>query len=82
MTVKNKTSVTLYILGTNLEPNETREYQELVLNTLNIHSDIGSCVITTVFDRRILKNFGKLFAVEGEDIDRDGMRNVLVYSLE
>lgn len=81
MTVKNKTSVSLYILGKNLEPNETREYPELVLNTLNIHSEIGSCVITTVFDRRILKNFGKLFAVEGRSLDRDGMRTILVYSI-
>ncbi len=81
MTVKNKTSVSLYILGKNLEPNETREYPELVLNTLNIHSEIGSCVITTVFDRRILKNFGKLFAVEGGSLDIDGMRTILVYSI-
>ena len=48
MTVTNKTSVALEILGGSLKPNESREYTEMMFNTLDIHSEIGSCVITTV----------------------------------
>lgn len=47
MTITNKTSVTLEILGTKLKPNESQEYTEMMFNTLDIHSEIGSCVITT-----------------------------------
>ena len=39
MTVTNKTSVALEILGGSLKPNESREYTEMMFNTLDIHSD-------------------------------------------
>lgn len=65
MTVTNKTSVALEILGGSLKPNESREYTEMMFNTLDIHSEIGSCVITTEYGQRSFRNYGKLVAREG-----------------
>ena len=42
MTIINQTAVTLEILGGTLEPQESREYTEMMFNTLDIHSEIGS----------------------------------------
>ena len=64
MTVINKSTVTVYIHGIGLKPNEFKDYPEMKFNTLNIHSDIGSCVITTEYGRRMITNYGKLFANE------------------
>ena len=80
MTLTNNTSVTLKILGGTLEPNETGEYYEAMFNTLNIHSDIGSCEIVTVYGHRIIHNYGKLKAEEGEEKNEHGMKNILVTS--
>ena len=82
MTVTNKTSVTLVILGGNLEPNQSQEYSEMGFNILNIHSEIGSCVITTEYGERSFKNFGKLVAKEGRKKNEHGMKNILVYSID
>jgi len=79
MTVTNKTSVTLVILGKNLEPNQSRQYPEMMFGTLNIHSEIGSCVITTEYGNRSFMNFGKLVAKEGRK-KIDGKKNILVHS--
>lgn len=82
MTVTNKASVTLEILGGTLEPNESREYPEMMFNTLNIHSEIGSCVITTEYEKRSFRNYGKLIAKEGRKKNEHGMKNILVSSID
>lgn len=82
MTVTNKTSVTLEILGGSLEPNESREYPEMMFNTLSIHSEIGSCDITTEYGERYFRNFGKLVAEEGRKKNELGMKEIIVSSID
>jgi len=82
MTVTNKTAVTLEILGGSLEPNQSREYTEMMFNTLDIHSEIGSCVITTEYGKRCFRNFGKLVAKEGRKKNERGMKNIIVSSID
>jgi hypothetical protein len=82
MTVTNKTSVTLEILGGSLKPNESREYTEMMFNTLDIHSEIGSCVITTEYGQRSFRNYGKLVAKEGRKKNEHGMKNIIVSSID
>ena len=60
MTITNKTSVTLEILGSELKPKESHEYEEMMFNTLNVHSEVGSCIITTEYEKRSFRNFGRL----------------------
>lgn len=80
MTITNKTTVTLEILGGKLKPNESREYVEMMFNTLYIISEIGSCVITTEYGKRSIKNYGKLVAKEGSKKNEHGMKNIIVSS--
>lgn len=82
MTVTNKTTVALEIMGGILEPNESREYPEMMFNTLDIHSEIGSCVITTEYAERSFRNFGKLVAKEGCEKNENGMKNIIVSSID
>lgn len=82
MTVTNKTSVNLEILGGILAPNESREYTEMMFNTLNIHSEIGSCVITTEYSQRSFSNHGKLVAKEGRKKNEHGMKNIIISSID
>lgn len=81
MTVTNNTSVTLEILGGELQPNESQEYPEMMFNTLNINSEIGSCVITTEYAQRSFRNYGKLVAKEGKKKNEDGMKNILISAI-
>lgn len=82
MTITNKTSVTLKILDWDLKPNKSKEYPEMVFNTLAIHSEIGSCIITTEYSQRCFKNYGKLLAKEGRKKNEHGMKNILIYSID
>lgn len=82
MTVINRSSVNIEILGRILEPNKSGEFLEMMFNTLDIHSDIGSCVITTEYGKRYFRNFGKLQAKEGRKKNKDGMKNILVTSVD
>jgi hypothetical protein len=82
MTITNNTHIDLYISGKVLNPNETCEFSESMFNTLNIHSDIGSCVITTEYGKRSFKYFGNLKAKEISQKNSDGMKDIIVYYSE
>lgn len=82
MTVTNKTTVALKILGGSLKPNESREYPEMMFNTLDIHSEIGSCVITTEYGQRRFKTYSKLVAKEGRKRNKHGMKDIIVSSID
>ncbi len=81
MTVTNKTTVTLEILGNQIKPGESRECTEMMFNTLSIHSEIGSCFIITEYGKRSFRNYGKLVAKEGRKKDEHGMKNIIVTSI-
>jgi len=82
MLVTNKTNVNIEIYGGTLKPKESGEYTERGFNTLDIHSEIGSCVITTEYCIRSIKNYGKLIAKEGRKKDEHGMKNIIVTAIE
>ncbi len=82
MTITNKTAVTLEILGDNLNPGESREYTEMIFDTLSIYSGIGSCVITTEYEQRSFRNYGKLVAKEGSEKDEHGKKIILITSID
>ena len=54
----------------------------MMFNTLDIHSEIGSCVITTEYGQRSFRNYGKLVAKEGRKKNENGMKNILVSSID
>lgn len=82
MLVTNKTNVDIVILGGILKPNQSHEYTEMMFNTLDIHSEIGSSVITTEYGNRSIKNYGKLVAKEGRKKNEHGMKNIIVKAIE
>ncbi len=82
MTITNKTSVTFEILRGELNPNQSKEYPEMIFNTLAINSEIGSCIITTEYSQRSFKNYGKLVAKKDREKNEHGMKNILVSSID
>ena len=82
MTVTNQTSVTLTILGKNLWPGKSEDYPVVGTTNLHIHSQIGSCIITTEYGQRSFMNFGKLVAEEGCEKDNNGKKTILVSAID
>lgn len=82
MTITNKTSVTFEILRGELKPNQSKEYPEMIFNTLTINPEIGSCIITTEYSQRSFKNYGKLVAKKDRKKNEHGMKNILVSSID
>lgn len=82
MLVTNKTNVDIEINGNTLKPKESKEYAEMVFDTLNIHSEIGSCFIVSEYWKRSIKNYGKLVAKEGRKKDEHGMKNIIVTQMD
>ncbi len=64
MIIKNETTVTLKILGSELKPKESRKLPEMMFNTLNIVSKNGGCVITIKCGKLSFINYGKIIAKE------------------
>ena len=54
----------------------------MMFNTLDICSEIGSCVITTEYGQRSFRNNGKLVAEEGRNKNEHGMKDILVTSID
>jgi len=81
MTITNKTQQNLTILGGILKPEETKKYAERAFYILDIHAEVGSCVITTEYGKRKFKNFGKLVAKEGEEQNAQGIKNIIVQQI-
>lgn len=82
MVITNKTKVVLYIEGERVKPNETYEKTEMVFDTVNIHSQRGSCIITTEYAKRSFKNYGKIFAKETSGKDNQGKKKIIVKEFE
>ena len=81
MTVVNKASVTIEILGKKLKPNESNRYTEMMFNTLDIHSHIVSCTITTEYGQRSIRNYGRLKATEVKS-KTGKMKDIVVTSID
>ena len=79
MLVKNESPVELHITKRGvLEPGAFFDYLEATFNTLDINSEIGNCVILTVYGKRHIKNYGSLIAFEGEKKDKHGMKEIII----
>lgn len=70
MTIVNNTSENLYIRGRFVEPNQTIEVREQAFTYVDIHSNIGSCVIYTgdELGKRKYRTFGKLELIVDKDV--------------
>ena len=51
-------------------------------NTLDIHSEIGSAVITTEYCTRSIKNYGRIVAKEAKKKDSHGMKIIVVTEIK
>lgn len=61
ITIKNETTEVLYLRGSFLEPHTSETVRELIFDSIDIHSNIGSCEIHTAEKgKREIKAFGKL----------------------
>ena len=87
MTIVNSTNVNILISSEilvdsyELEPNGLRFYNGRNIYKLNIHSDIGSCEIKVSYRKITVRNFGKLVAVQSEEKDKKGLRNIIITSI-
>lgn len=81
MIILNKSTATLKIRGTEVPPDDSFETTEMIFNTVDIHSDIGSVVISTEYSIRYIEAFGKLIAFESEQLpmDKQGLKQIVVF---
>jgi len=81
MIILNKSTATLNISGTKVPPDDAFETTEMMFNTVDIHSDIGSVVITTEYSTRYFEAFGKLIAFESDYLpkDKQGLKQIVVF---
>lgn len=82
MTIVNKTN---YVITTSdggiIRPNESGFAAEHIFNTVSLHSEIGSCIITTEYSFRSFKYFGKIVATEGKKSTQpldNGLKEIIV----
>lgn len=81
--IRNHTNNTIEILGLELKPNESRELDDIMPNTVNVFSDIGRCIITTDRDgKRHFENCGKILAEEGHVWNEYGFRDIIISEAE
>lgn len=67
MKIINKTNYAVTTsTGNIILTNESVFETENIFNTLSLHSEIGSCIITTEYSCRSFKNFGKIVVYEDE----------------
>ena len=81
MTITNKTTATLKILGRKLKPGKSRKYEDWMFNTIKISSEIGNCVITIEYGKKSFKNHGKLVAMEGNKRNEHGIKDIIITSI-
>lgn len=71
MTIINKTSYDITVSdGRVICPKESIFVSENIFNTLSLHSEIGSCIITTKYSCHSFRNFGKIIVYEDEKSTR------------
>ena len=70
---KNNYKNTVYVNNNSIAPNESREIVENVFNTVDIHCNSGSSVITTEYCERYIRNYGSIEVKEGLEKDSNGM---------
>ncbi len=78
MVIENQTKCNIYIDCKVTEPGIRRYVTEHIFNTVDIHSDIGSAVITTEYYQRIFLTYGKMFLIESNELDSNGHKIIVV----
>lgn len=73
MIIINKLKNTVYVNNNSIAPNESREIVENVFNTVDIHCNSGSSVVTTEYCERYIRNYGSIEVKEGLEKDSNGM---------
>mgnify|MGYP006988850555 CR=1 FL=1 len=82
MVIVNNTDQCLYVTGIEITPNERITCCEMMFNTCDILSDIGSVEITTEYSIRSFRNFGQLRGFETEDVDEIGLKIIQIDRIE
>lgn len=80
MIITNNTNHIIYIDDVAIAPKSSYECEEHQFNTVNIHCDIGSCIITTEYSKRTFSDFGNIKVVELEDKDSHGLHRLSIVS--
>lgn len=78
MTIANQTNYILSVDGKTIIPDSRRYILESVFDTIGIHCDIGSAIITTEYGHRGIVTFGSLNVVESDETDREDQKILLV----
>ena len=78
MKITNKTKVNLEIMTRILKPNESGYYPEKQFNILHVHSEVGSCIITSEYGERRFKSYGKLYA---KGYGKDNKGNIIIVAI-
>ena len=64
MRIANQSGYNIVIDGNTISTGEEYEVDEMMFNSVSIHSDIGSVEITTEYSKRFFQNYGNLKAYE------------------
>ena len=78
MKITNKTSVTIFVMGSEMAPGQSSQFTEMAFNRLSIHSEIGSCEIFTEYSFRSFESYGRLIAKEGRGLDANGLKEIII----
>ena len=79
MIIVNQSGAELTINSNKVAPVEEYDITEMMFNTVNIHSDIGSVEITTEYGKRSFECFGQLRAYESDYLkDKGGLAQIIV----
>lgn len=79
MRIANQSGYNIDIDGNTISTGEEYEADEMMFNSVSIHSDIGSVEITTEYSKRSFRNYGNLKAYEDETLkDAQGLPQINV----
>ena len=80
MIIQNDAFVDIWVDSCNKIESGTRgEFSEMMFNTENIHSQIGSVIITTEYGQRSFMEFEDLKCRVLDETDSQGMRVISIY---
>lgn len=77
--VTNKTMQAVEVLGTTIEPCETKDLPGTMSEKFNINSGIGSCEVLIKAGKRTFKEEGQLRVREGSVDYENGERMLFIY---
>lgn len=78
MRIYNNSNYTVFVNDFYIVSGDYADISEHIFDTINLHCNVGSSVITCEYGKRYIENYGNLYTEETDLLDDNGSKRIVI----